>query len=331
MQGGTHAREAPRTTVPFVASLTLHAGLLAAMLLAFAGPQRGTPTAPEGMGLVWLPPGIEAASTLDTTPGIANVPSPEVPTATESAPIIPAPAIPGLGILGPPLVPVPAFAERLPAIMPPASVPPIPPAPPIALSADLAIAPTPDAAQPLLNLSLAEAPLPTPQYEAPNAMPTPAPSALANAPTTAARPPQPTVAAERASRPRQARVADASQRRNGEAQGAASEVTQTASAAPAIALAGPVLITAPRFRSPPMPAVYPPRAIEFGLTGTVLVRALVAPDGRTQEMRVWRSSGQPLLDAAAVAAVRRWAFEPASVGGRHVEAWVEVPVNFQLN
>jgi len=80
-----------------------------------------------------------------------------------------------------------------------------------------------------------------------------------------------------------------------------------------------------------MPAVYPPRAIEFGLTGTVLVRALVAPDGRTQEMRVWRSSGQPLLDAAAIAAVRRWDFEPASMGGRHVEAWVEVPVNFRLN
>lgn len=94
---------------------------------------------------------------------------------------------------------------------------------------------------------------------------------------------------------------------------------------------GPLLITAPRYRSPPSPPVYPPRAVEFGLTGTVLVRAHVAPDGSTGETRVWRSSGHALLDAAAIAAVRRWTFEPASVGGRRVEAWVEVPVHFRLN
>jgi len=61
------------------------------------------------------------------------------------------------------------------------------------------------------------------------------------------------------------------------------------------------------------------------------VRALVSPDGETQETRVWRSSGQPLLDAAAVAAVRRWAFEPARHGGHAVAAWVEVPIHFRLN
>jgi len=62
-----------------------------------------------------------------------------------------------------------------------------------------------------------------------------------------------------------------------------------------------------------------------------MVRALVSPDGDTQETRLWRSSGHPLLDAAAVAAVRRWAFEPARHGGRAVPAWVEVPVHFRLN
>lgn len=94
---------------------------------------------------------------------------------------------------------------------------------------------------------------------------------------------------------------------------------------------GPILVTAPRYRSPPAPPVYPPRAVELGLTGTVLVRVRLTPDGATEETRLWRTSGHALLDAAALAAVRRWAFEPASIDGRRVEAWVEVPVHFRLN
>jgi protein TonB len=94
---------------------------------------------------------------------------------------------------------------------------------------------------------------------------------------------------------------------------------------------GPVLVTAPRYRRPPTPPAYPPRAVELGLTGTTVIRARVTTSGETEEIRIWRSSGQALLDAAAVAAVRRWAFEPASIDGRRVEAWVEVPVHFRLN
>lgn len=102
-------------------------------------------------------------------------------------------------------------------------------------------------------------------------------------------------------------------------------------APPARSAEGPILVTAPRYRRPPTPPAYPARAVEFGLTGTVLVRARVTPDGSTEETRLWRSSGHALLDAAAIAAVRRWAFEPASIEGRRVEAWVEVPVHFRLN
>ncbi|MCC7283752.1 MAG: TonB family protein, partial [Acetobacteraceae bacterium] len=77
---------------------------------------------------------------------------------------------------------------------------------------------------------------------------------------------------------------------------------------------GPPLITTPRFRHPPRPPEYPRRAVELDLSGTVVVRALLDPAGTPRETRVHRSSGHPILDAAAVAAVRRWAFEPASVG-----------------
>jgi protein TonB len=92
----------------------------------------------------------------------------------------------------------------------------------------------------------------------------------------------------------------------------------------------PPVITNPRFRVPPAPPVYPPRAIEMALSGTAVIRALVAPDGATQEIRLWRSSGITLLDQAALAAVRRWSFAPARSGGAPVAAWVEVPVRFQL-
>jgi len=95
-------------------------------------------------------------------------------------------------------------------------------------------------------------------------------------------------------------------------------------------LSAPPVITNPRFRRPPAPPQYPQRAVDLGQSGVVIIRALVTPDGDTRETRVWRSSGYALLDAAAIAAVRRWAFEPATRDNRGIEAWVEVPVDFRL-
>jgi len=92
----------------------------------------------------------------------------------------------------------------------------------------------------------------------------------------------------------------------------------------------PPLITQARFRSPPAPPAYPRRAIDLGQEGEVIIRALVGADGESREIRVVRSSGVALLDDAALRAVRRWAFEAAHINGRAIEAWVEVPVRFQL-
>jgi TonB family protein len=196
-----------------------------------------------------------------------------------------------------PSEPPPEAADAPP---PPDAVPPVPePLPVPALPEPLpAPAPPPPAPEPARHVARAAEP--------PRAQPRPAPRAE--------RP---------ASRGRTTEAAAASPG----APASAPSPQPVAAAAPP----GPVLITAPRYRSPPAPPVYPPRAVEFGLTGTVLVRARVLPNGSTEETRLWRSSGHALLDAAAIAAVRRWAFEPASVEGRRVEAWVEVPVHFRLN
>jgi protein TonB len=107
--------------------------------------------------------------------------------------------------------------------------------------------------------------------------------------------------------------------------------TQLASVSPPSGLpVSPPLITQARFRSPPAPPAYPRRAVDLGQEGEVVIRALVGVDGESREIRIFRSSGVALLDEAALRAVKRWAFEAAQINGRAIEAWVEVPVRFQL-
>jgi len=37
-----------------------------------------------------------------------------------------------------------------------------------------------------------------------------------------------------------------------------------------------------------------------------------------------------MLDNAALAAVRRWSFEPSARDRQRLESWIEVPIRFQL-
>jgi protein TonB len=92
----------------------------------------------------------------------------------------------------------------------------------------------------------------------------------------------------------------------------------------------PLVSGLPRFRRPPPPPDYPSRARDRGEEGSVALRLLVDAEGATREIRIQRSSGNRLLDEAAIAAARRWEVEPAVIGGRRAVAWVEVPVRFRL-
>ena len=74
---------------------------------------------------------------------------------------------------------------------------------------------------------------------------------------------------------------------------------------------------------------YPLAARKAGVSGTVIVQALVDKQGRVRDTRVMKSV--PMLDAAAVAAVRRWVFKPARARGQPVAVWVAVPVRFTLH
>ena len=74
---------------------------------------------------------------------------------------------------------------------------------------------------------------------------------------------------------------------------------------------------------------YPAAARDAGVEGQVIVTAHVDRTGRVVEARVLKSVH--MLDAAAIACVRRWRFTPARSGGEPVEVWVGVPVTFALH
>lgn len=79
-----------------------------------------------------------------------------------------------------------------------------------------------------------------------------------------------------------------------------------------------------------MPAPrYPRRALRRGDSGTVLVRAHIGPDGVPTAVDVAEGSGSRELDRAAVDAVERWRFHPATQGGRPTVGTVVIPIAFE--
>ena len=73
--------------------------------------------------------------------------------------------------------------------------------------------------------------------------------------------------------------------------------------------------------------VYPPWAVEAGVTGRVLLHVLVGADGRVRQVVV--KQGVSGLSEAARDAVLLWVFRPATVNGVAVSTWVSIPVVFR--
>jgi periplasmic protein TonB len=78
------------------------------------------------------------------------------------------------------------------------------------------------------------------------------------------------------------------------------------------------------------PPTYPEIARRRGEQGRVLLRVAVSPAGLPVNVSVAESSGFPPLDSAAVNAVERWRFVPATRAGEPVAATAEVPLRFRL-
>lgn len=77
-----------------------------------------------------------------------------------------------------------------------------------------------------------------------------------------------------------------------------------------------------------VPPVYPPLALRAGVGGTVILEAVIGSDGTVQDLRVLRSI--PLLDGAAIEAVRQWLFTPTLLNGEPVPVVMTVTVTFRL-
>jgi periplasmic protein TonB len=73
--------------------------------------------------------------------------------------------------------------------------------------------------------------------------------------------------------------------------------------------------------------IYPPIALASGIAGVVMLEAVIAADGSVREVHVLRSI--PLLDAAAVEAVRQWRFTPTLLNGEPVPVVMTVTVAFR--
>lgn len=73
---------------------------------------------------------------------------------------------------------------------------------------------------------------------------------------------------------------------------------------------------------------YPEIARRANVEGTVIIEAVIGVDGGVRDARVLRSV--PLLDRAALDAVKQWRYAPTRLGGVAVPVIVTVTVQFRL-
>ena len=103
--------------------------------------------------------------------------------------------------------------------------------------------------------------------------------------------------------------------------------------APAAVAPPPVPVTQPRFNADyldnPKPP-YPSASRRMGEEGEVRLRVQVDAAGNAQQIELYRSSGFPRLDQAALDTVKQWRFIPARQGDQPITAWVIVPIQFSL-
>lgn len=75
---------------------------------------------------------------------------------------------------------------------------------------------------------------------------------------------------------------------------------------------------------------YPSVAFQMRIQGTVMLKALVLPDGTCGDVVLARSSGNSFLDESALKTVAQWKFTPAKSQGKDVSQWVSIPITFSI-
>ena len=84
----------------------------------------------------------------------------------------------------------------------------------------------------------------------------------------------------------------------------------------------------PPTKTKDVPPTDPPVAQSARVQGIVILEAVIGPAGRVTEVKVLRSV--PLLDEAAIEAVKQWEYTPTLLNGVPVPVIMTVTVNFTL-
>ena len=101
--------------------------------------------------------------------------------------------------------------------------------------------------------------------------------------------------------------------------------------APIVAPPGADFDVPPRKLPENEPPEYPVDARENRLEGRVSLVVQVIASGSVSQVSIDNSSGHKVLDDAAIRAVKKWRFEPATLDGVAVPAEIIVPIRFTLS
>ncbi len=75
--------------------------------------------------------------------------------------------------------------------------------------------------------------------------------------------------------------------------------------------------------------VYPDLARNTHTQGVVILEITIGTDGKVKAVKVLKSL--PLLEAAAINAVKRWEYKPTLVDGKPTPVMMAIAVNFRLD
>ena len=92
----------------------------------------------------------------------------------------------------------------------------------------------------------------------------------------------------------------------------------------------PVMVSEPTIQHLVEPR-YPKLAKRRNQQGVVLLDVIVDEHGMPMTVDVLESSGYPILDRAAIGAVKRWSFKPKQRNHRFVKSRVHIPVTFKIS
>jgi TonB family protein len=310
-------------------SSTQRAQQPAQALSPIASPPEAEPSAgpiePAPVAHALAPPDAPAPATAEPSPVTENA-KPETPPPASAAPAPPKPLSIPDAPLPPPApdltTPVPALIAPAPA-EPPQVAEPAKPAPPEPLSIPAAPSPPSDLTAPAPAPAPAAAPLQPPPL--PKVAPT-----VAIPPRAPVAPPRPTRAA--AATPKSVKPVTAPRNAAPRVAFKAADLpaAPVAASAPSAAASGSLVADYQREIAARISAVkhYPDAARERAPHGVAVVSFLIGASGEVAKVSIIQSAGDPILDAEAVATVRRASPFPAPpVGAPRV---FSAPLSFRI-